>query len=472
MGKPPLATPTDRSDQFAHALDRPAMREVFQVLLPKQTSHSVVVKRCKAKPIMSRRSLRQRQMVVSYFLDLEIDGAKARTFELIGTLPVGPEMLAEELAEACSLARGHPMIRPFHEPSMYISEMGMAVVFVPVDGALPAMAEMTRNDCGEIVATALPECHNGTRVAHVDAELVHYKPANRSVIRMTAHLDGHVYGARELYAKIYADDQSQNFRDVRMLWDAMGDCRYLKMPEPLTYDADRKMLIMTAAEGDRSLAAWFKCVEKKLPMPEGVSMTRLDTCLGHIAEALAELHAIDVPLSRRITFEDQLERLGKDIELVREQRPELADRFETLVNGVRDLGSDEGVRLVPVHGGFRHKQTIGDDHTGISIIDWDGLVLAHPAVDAATFTRQMRKSIPDDPEAAAGLTHIEEEFRRRFLATHPDVSERELARYEAVGLLELALRCFRRPSGLDDPEGLLRRFLEEVEQIIDERGKA
>ena len=41
-------------------------------------------------------------------------------------------------------------------------------------------------------------------------------------------------------------------------------------------------------------------------------------------------------------------------------------------------------RLVPCHGAFRHKQLVGNDQY-LTLLDWDGLILANPALDAASF---------------------------------------------------------------------------------------
>ena len=56
---------------------------------------------------------------------------------------------------------------------------------------------------------------------------------------------------------------------------------------------------------------------------------------------------------------------------------------------------------MPCHGGFRHKQLVGNDEY-LTLLDWDGLTLAHPALDAASFLCRLRHAPITQPGKAQG----------------------------------------------------------------------
>ena len=101
--------------------------------------------------------------------------------------------------------------------------------------------------------------------------------------------------------------------------------------------------------------------------------------------------------------------------------------------------------VVPVHGCFRHKQMVGDDHA-LAVIDWDGLCLGQPGLDAATFVCHLRRKLVRASSRSEALERVAATFRREFLARCGDVSPGELALCEALVWTQDLLRAFRRPA--------------------------
>ena len=136
--------------------------------------------------------------------------------------------------------------------------------------------------------------------------------------------------------------------------------------------------------------------------------------------------------------------MSQGLELIRPGSPELARDIEHILERLQKCTPPHEL-LVPCHGGFRHKQLVGNDEY-LTLLDWDGLTLAHPALDAASFLCRLRHAPITQPGNARALEGLAEVFRRAFLAREPEVSPHELALYETLVLMDLALRALRTRS--------------------------
>jgi aminoglycoside phosphotransferase (APT) family kinase protein len=418
--------------------------------------------------IRSRKTLRARRLIISYDVTVESDAGDHWERKLLGIHPVDPDFVERELRELCRAVEGHPTVEPFHSLVTYVEELRLAVHFFPVDLALPAMATLTRPQSGAALAPYLPQCRNGSKISRVDAELKHYKPVNRCVLRLVAHLTGpHGEQSQQaVYVKIFADNRGAAiYNDMKALWEATRDARALHIPEPLGYDSQRRMLVMEAVAAERDLTKWIKCIERGQPLPDGVDLKRLSRCMVIAAESLAELHRAHVRPRLQRTFQSELANCRKDLELLRHVDPDLAKATSELLQRLEALAlKDEP--LVPSHGGYRHKQTVGNDHR-LTVIDWDGLSLAHPALDAANFISRLRQEPLRRPGEALEMEQLADVFRHELLSREPGLDPRELALYEALSLMEKTLRSFRRPLGAEANEQV-RRMLDAVRTKLNE----
>jgi thiamine kinase-like enzyme len=126
---------------------------------------------------------------------------------------------------------------------------------------------------------------------------------------------------------------------------------------------------------------------------------------------------------------------------VRATQPELAATAEALLGRLEAL-APEDEQLVPCHGCYRHKQMLGDEHA-LALVDWDGISMASPALDAATFLGRLLKEPRSGGRPAPELEQIGATFRRTFLEDRPECAS-QLDLYEGLVLTEQVLRCFRR----------------------------
>ena len=74
--------------------------------------------------------------------------------------------------------------------------------------------------------------------------------------------------------------------------------------------------------------------------------------------------------------------------------PELSDRLDTIVRRLGDA-LPAGLPLVPAHGDFHVDQLLLRDDD-IAVVDFDGLCLAAPALDLATYAADVVRGRPGD----------------------------------------------------------------------------
>ena len=435
----------ERRELFERLVDRHHMLEVFQRTLPRLSTAPVRVTSCRLKQRRRRVALREERLELVYRVGVELPDGSERVYVLLGTAPEPAEFADAARARVLS---DHPELAPFESAAAYVPELELALRFFPLDPALPALAELTGARGAALVAPHLAECRAGAALLGIECELRQYKPFKRAVLRVVARLaDGR---SRALYVKMFADQRgADTYRELRPLYVATQQlapraARGLCLPEPLGYDGELGMLFLAEAAGQRDLTEWLKCLGKGQPLPGGVDLARLEQCVTVAAQAAADLRHSGIRPRRKRTFEDELARLHRDLATLGAKVPaEALVGARKLVAGLERLApTDTG--LVPVHGCFRHKQMVGDEH-GLSVIDWDGLCLGQPGLDAATFVCRLERSLDGPAGSAREFARLADAFRREFLARCGDVSARELALCEALVRTQDLLRAFRRP---------------------------
>lgn len=443
------------------------MLDVFRLELPRIAQVPIEVTGLKVRPSRGRSALRDGRLNVVYRVRLRADGGPERECALLGTAPETGAFLA---GEACQALRGHPALAPFREPALVLEDLRLALCIFPLDPALPALAELTGAHGAGLLAPHLSECRAGARIERVEHELRHYKPFKRAVLRITVTFGAQGPRPRALYAKLFRDDRGALLqREQSELWRAAKNLHALRMPEPLGYIAGRRVLLMGEAPGVPALIDWINCLESGIPLPAGVDLGRLERCMAVVAETLAELQATPIRPGARRSYARELARSAKDRELLRgefgREFPELAARAENLLRRLEALAPAHE-ELRPAHGGFRHKQTVGNEHD-LTLIDWDGLCLADPALDAGTFLLRLRREPLRSPGQAPALEHLAAGFRAQFLARAPHVTAERLALYEGLALTEGMLRCLRRAPKEHDMPALIRNLALAAEVELD-----
>jgi hypothetical protein len=441
-GKVPLAAPEERRELFTRLADSEHMLGVFRHELSRLTEQPIRVTSCKAKLRRTRAAARAGRIEVVYRVGIEQGGLPEREYILLGTAPEGAEFLLG--TERRSPV--HPRVLPFHASAVHLAELDLGLLFFPMDPALPALGEITGDSCASLLAPYLQECRAGHALERVDCELKQYKPFKRAVLRLTAHFSESGAPSRSFYAKLFTDECGRDtYRELSALWSAVQSASYLRLPEPLGYDAERRMLLLSEAPGQRDLSDWVRCLERGRPLPPGVGLARAERCMVSAARGLVELQRSGIRPARTFTSRSVLERLRRDLVPLRGRLPggllREVEQLLTLLSGRVPVAES----LVPAHGCYRHKQMVGDER-GLFLIDWDGLALADAAMDAATFLGKLRQKHLRQPGSAPQLERLAALFRSEFLAGSPQVTAGQLALQEGIVIAEDLLRSFRVPA--------------------------
>ena len=464
----PLSRAARHAELFERVADPERMLAVFRRELPALAGAPIEVTDCRAKATRSRKAIRAGRVEVVYTVGIAVDGGPRVEHVLFGLAPCGPELLDSRLEAQRDSLRGHAWTAPFRDVALYLADLRLALLFFPLDPALPALAEITGSQGAHLFAASLPECRGGERIERIDCTLVHYKPSKRAVLRIRAVLQGaRGAGERIVYAKLFADERgAATFRNLTALWTAARTS--LRLPEPLGYDAERRMLVMGEAPGRRDLVAWVRCLESGEPLPAGVDVERLQRCARVAARSLLELQRSGVRPDDRREFQEELERVKKDCALllaeVRETQPDLVACATGLLRRLETL-APECEELVPAHGCYRHDQMVGDE-LALTPIDWDGFALANPALDAAAFLARMGREPRRSPGAAPELARVAAAFREAFLEGRPELA-RDLDLYEALLMAEQMLRAFRRPGDAEETAREVRLLAAAAERMLD-----
>ena len=461
----PLATPEDRKALFRPAVDGNRIAPVLQRHLRPLAAVPVRVAECKAR-VESSRSLRQSgNLTVKYDVVVAAEDGRRWRHLVLGTLPVARRFAEVDPPPPAAGTPGIASAGPFEHLAAFVPELEMGLQVHPFDRNLPVLLDVMRGDCGRLLAPFFPESRNGAVIERVEHQLADYKPANRCVLRLKVTLspaDGRRI-ERVVFAKIYSDDRiAERYDDIRALWRMSDRFDHLRIPEPLGYDPVHRILVMNEAAGRSEPATWIARLEKGGPLPPGADGGRLNRFIKTAARVLGELHTSGIRPKHRRTYRTELARLREDHDFLRRAQPELSRDVGRLLDRLDAVSLDDEP-LATCHGGFRPNQLVGGEDA-VTVLDWDDLCLANPASDAATFLRALRLRRIARAGASAELDRLAALFAREFLARRQDVSPRDLARYEALGFLDEALRSFYRP-----PRG--GRTVEKIRALLAAAGR-
>lgn len=159
------------------------------------------------------------------------------------------------------------------------------------------------------------------------------------------------------------------------------------------------------------------------------------------ARAIATVHGLSVPASRRRDFRTEARAALRWARLIAKIRPGLAKRVRALSRGVVAELEHRMVIKAPVHNDFHLGNVLVEDGR-VTLIDFDQLVHGDPLYDVGRFLGALRIAalrVTGDPAglAEAGDAFFDEYLRR----TGEDVSRARL--YEAAALLMSAAAPFR-----------------------------
>ena len=279
--------------------------------------------------------------------------------------------------------------------------------------------------------------------SQVRCRVLKHAPGKRCVIAY--ELNGGAAAPRRLIGKIYRKNRGEIiFAQWRQLWQAAreNEARHgepFGMPEPLAYLPELGMVLQSVIPG-RQLAAFSERDDRR-------------AALCSVARNLAALHGLPVAVGEKKTLDDHLKKYcHPGPQVLSEACPELAPLVEMILHGLATDRRLSEAPFCPAHGDLNLAQIfIAGGRAGF--IDFDGLCLAHPALDLGNFLVTLQVRFGADYETLA------EVFLEEYKACRSPRMLTGLRSYQAFAYLRRAVICTRAPA-VPDWRQQVRQLLE------------
>ncbi len=241
--------------------------------------------------------------------------------------------------------------------------------------------------------------------------------------------------------KAFADHRGrQEYENLESVWRAASGSGALRVPEPLGYDDERRLLIMSEVPAPTGLPLWIRQIERQGSAHKNGHAGQLDLAITTLVTALGELQASNLQLRDERTFRSELARLHRHADRLKAIHPVAATTIKEVLDKLSVASIEEDV-LVPAHGSLRPGRVTGTDER-MTIFGWDRLCMSSPALDAATFIARLRQAPIQRPGHATALEETAEQVRVAALQ-HLAVNALDLSVYEAIVLLRHAVGILR-----------------------------
>jgi aminoglycoside phosphotransferase len=270
-----------------------------------------------------------------------------------------------------------------------------------------------------------------SRTVRVQHRVLKYKPGKHCVIEYFLESDGRPARWPRVIGKIYRDERGRRmFENLQNLWlAARTSATPFGMPQPLGYLTELGMVIQEAMPGQ--------------PLRNMLEDENLAGVIRLVARNLSVLHRLPLASLEKSGMRDHLKKYcHPGPELLMEAYPQLAAQVEAILAKLLDETRRNHFLLSPVHGDLGLDQILlaGDQ---VYFIDFDGLCLAHPALDLGNFLVALRFYLGARGEKFAEI------FLARYLEEQGAERVEGLAVYQAFACLRRVMICFRKSGGKD-----------------------
>jgi aminoglycoside phosphotransferase (APT) family kinase protein len=302
---------------------------------------------------------------------------------------------------------------------------------------------LDRGFISEQIAPLVPEAASESSPPNWLSSIVRAKGTGRITLRYDFS------NTSTIYAKAYTDALGlHSYAALRNLWeDGFGKNSPLRVPEPLGFIPEEKLLLMRRAEGIPFAQLLFE------------ENPKVDLCKAarYAAQWLAQLHASQMPLElvepacERIKVFKLSDMMAKAAAAYPEQSALLLE----LLQKIRALAPRESLTvLTPTHGQYTPANVfLLDDQA--SVIDLDRICLSDPAKDVAMFVHRVRSLLFKDAQDSGLGDLMVREFLEEYRRLAPQ-NLTNLAYYSAL----YALKGFAKIAKDRGPCDPLRKPLE------------
>jgi hypothetical protein len=252
----------------------------------------------------------------------------------------------------------------------------------------------------------LAQIHPGRLIlVHCRPKVLRKRLGSRQVINYRLILlneTGPKMSSVQLVGKRYANgaEGERAFCLMQQLWKSgFGEGSRFKIPKPLCYLPDFKLLIQERAHG--------ALLPKYLGRGDDAALARTKM----VARWLAKLHQLDDMPEGIDSYADDETSINNFAYQLGQRHPHLASRLEDLASSICGrIACPQGLALRMVHGDF-HPENIFVTQDRVTVIDFDNFCRSDPARDLGYIIAQMRAMA----YFSTGLLHAADREIRAFL---------------------------------------------------------
>jgi thiamine kinase-like enzyme len=264
------------------------------------------------------------------------------------------------------------------------------------------------------------------RVSDVHVDLVRYLPENNAILRYELVTQPASAG-KTVYGKVHRSNRvAETNRVMEHLWRLSRRSEgMLNIPKPLGFYPELGLFLQDAVPG-RAL---------------GGDRTDPSFMKGAIAaaDAIAIIHASDVPTENEITIEQSVNRLDELMDQFALVHPQAHFLLRELAVHVRSrLSKTRPEEHVPSHGDYKHDQLLHEDGH-FTLIDFDFFGRAETSHDLAEFCSHLTPAKVPSWEYSIASEEARKAFLDRYRELRPNATLQRFPIYEALDLASRAM---------------------------------
>ena len=392
-----------------------------------------------------------------------------------GRLAATTEAAERWLAEVEPLAdhlRARDDLHAFARPALLVHELRLVLHAFPLDPVLPGLVVATDAAAlvemlGPVLTSSVP----GLLLQGCRTQVVRYGRGS-CVLRyeLAWQLQPSRRGLKQvIYGKVCADGRGRlvgpAVTALRQVNDRPGVSLPFSVPRFQAYLPDLRLVLLEAVPGTPLLPALLKARPGDSLEPAGEGPTP-EEALAACARIAAALHRSSVPVGGTRTLRGEIDGARAAVDALAPLAPALAASLQRHVLALDGLALDPPAPLGVAHGDFHPSQVLFDGPTA-SLVDFDTMCLAEPALDLGEFTARLAVAV-SGPRGPAGVTSdgaadLERAFLQEYLrqsgSSDSDVLLTRVGAYRTVALTRLAVRrwCRLQPQRLRPVLALLDR---------------
>jgi ABC-type multidrug transport system fused ATPase/permease subunit len=355
-------------------------------------------------------------------------------------------------------------VRSFSDPTLLVRELRLVLHAFPLDPVLPGLVLATDpTGLVEMVGPLLTGSVPGLLLRGCRVEVVRY---NRGGCVLRYELSWSLQPSRRslkqvMYGTVYAGGEGRLVGPAvtalrQHLADSSGAALPFLAPRFQAYLPDLHLALLEAVPGSPLLPELIRArvgVAAAPPVP-GTSPEKAVAACARIAAAM---HESSIPVGPSRTLGEEVEAIRAGVDDLTPLAPRLAASLHRHLGGIADLALDPPGVLGVAHGDFRPSRVLFDGPSA-SLVNFDRVCLAEPALDLGQFTGHLSVAVRKAQTAAGRTPDGAEELGSTFLheylrltgASDPEVLLARVAAYRTVALARLAVRswCQLKPDRL------------------------